>query len=279
MSLTGLAKTKLANLSARMLKERPACLAGRKPVASITFDRFPKSAWTEGGPVLARHGVQGTYYAAGGLCGRTMDGTVFYDEGDLKALAAAGHEIGCHGFGHEPTPMLTTDELSADSDRNRDFLKPFLNGKAPLSYAYPFGQISPHTKRFHAPRFACLRGVHSGINAGRVDLAQLNAISLERRYWDEEKVQTAIQRALHDDGWLIFHTHDVSDAPSEYGSTPAMLDWTLSRLKEARIPVLPVREALPVALGTQRLRPDTRQGGGGRDAFGVELHMDDGREA
>ncbi len=51
-------------------------------------------------------------------------------------------------------------------------------------------------------------------------------------------------RALHDHGWLIFYTHDVSDAPSEYGSTPAMLDWALSRLAEARIPVLPVREAL-----------------------------------
>jgi len=48
---------------------------------------------------------------------------------------------------------------------------------------------------------------------------------------------------------LIFYTHDVSDAPSEYGSTPAMIDWALSRLTEARIPVMPVREALTVALG------------------------------
>ena len=279
MSLTGLAKTKLTILSARMLKLRPVCLAGRQPVASITFDGFPKSAWTEGGPVMARHGVRGTYYTAGGLCGRTVDGTVFYEEDDLRALASAGHEVGCHGFGPESTPMLTTDEVAADADRNREFLKPFLNGKAPLSYAYPFGLVSPLTKRFHAPRFACLRGVHSGINADRVDLAQLSAISLERRCWDEGIVHTAIQGALRDHGWLIFHTREVSDTPGEYGSTPAMLDWALSRLKEARIPVLPVREALPVALGTQRLRPDARQGGGGRDAFGVELHMDDGRQA
>ena len=60
-----------------------------------------------GGPVLARHGVRGTYYTAGGFCGRTVDGTDFYDEGDLKALAAAGHEIACHGFAHQPTPSLT----------------------------------------------------------------------------------------------------------------------------------------------------------------------------
>ena len=47
----------------------------------------------------------------------------------------------------------------------------------------------------------------------------------------------------------IFYTHDVSDTPSEYGSTPAMLDGALSRVAAARIEVLPMREAVTVALG------------------------------
>ena len=275
----GLAKTKLTSLAARAMKARPACLAGLKPVASISFDDFPKNSWTQGGPVLAQHGARCTYYTAGGFCGRTVDGTDFYDETDLKALSAAGHEIACHGFSHQPIPALTTDELAADADRNREFLKPFLNGKAPLSYAFPFGRVSPRTKHFYAPRFASLRGVHPGINSGRVDLAQLNTISLETRCWNEMAIQSAIRRALRYHGWLIFYTHDVSDAPSAYGSTPAMLDWALSRLAEARIPVLPVREALRMALGTQSVRPDSRQGGSGRDAFGIELHMNDGWKA
>jgi peptidoglycan/xylan/chitin deacetylase (PgdA/CDA1 family) len=249
MSLTNLVKTKLTSLAARTLKARPARLRGNKPVASISFDDFPKNAWTVAGPVMARHGVRGTYYTAGGFCGRTVDGTEFYDAGDLKALVAAGHELACHGFAHQPTPTLTTNELAADAERNREFLKPFLNGAAPVSYAFPFGRVSPRTKRFYAPRFASARGVHPGINAGRVDLAQLNTVSLEMRCWNQDEIEAAIQRALHDHGWLIFYTHDVSDDPTEYGSTPAMIDWALSRLAELRIPVLPVREALPVALG------------------------------
>jgi len=249
MSLTSLAKTKLTSLAARNFKARPARFRGLKPVASISFDDFPKNAWTEGGTVLARHGARGTYYTAGGFCGRTVEGTVFYDGGDLKALAAAGHEIACHGFGHWPGPDLTLEELAADTGKNREFLRPFLNGKAPLSYAYPFGRVSPRTKSFLAPRFASVRGVHPGINSGRVDLAQLNAISLETRCWDEKKIEAAIERVLHDHGWLIFYTHDVSATPGNFGSTPAMLEWALARLGEARIPVLPVREALPVALG------------------------------
>ena len=249
MSLANLVKTKLTSLAARTLKVRPARLRGLRPIASISFDDFPKNAWTLGGPVLARHGVRGTYYTAGGFCGRTVDGTEFYDGGDLKALVAAGHELACHGFAHQPTPTLSTRELAADADRNREFLKPFLNGEAPVSYAFPFGRVSPRTKRFYASRFSNARGVHPGINAGRVDLAQLNTVSLEMRCWDEKAIEASIQRALHDHAWLIFYTHDVSDAPSEYGSTPAMLDWALSRLADARIPILPVREALTVALG------------------------------
>jgi|SRR4051812_2501036 peptidoglycan/xylan/chitin deacetylase (PgdA/CDA1 family) len=249
MSLANLLKIKATSWTARQWKAKAARLAGHRALASITFDDFPKNAWEAGGPVLASHGVRGTYYTAGGFCGRTVDGTVFYDESDLQALAAAGHEIACHGFAHQPTPSLTTAELQADAARNLQFLQPFLKGEAPVSYAYPYGKASVRTKGFLARRFSSLRGVHPGINAGQVDLAQLNTISLEMRCWDENAIEAAIHRAQHEHGWLIFYTHDVSEAPSEYGSTPAMLDWALSRLAAARIAVLPVREALPVALG------------------------------
>ncbi len=249
MALGNHLKTKLTSFVARTLVTRSARLAGHKPLASITFDDFPKNAWTEGGPILARHGVRGTYYTAGGFCGRTVEGTQFYDAGDLAELAAAGHEIGCHGFGHQPTPSLSDDDLEKDAARNRAFLRPFLKGGAPESYAYPFGRVSARTKRFYAARFASARGVHPGINVGRVDLAQLNVVSLESRCWNQGAIEAAIQNVLHSHGWLILYTHDVSDAPSPYGSTPKMLDWALGRVAAARIETLPMREALPVALG------------------------------
>jgi peptidoglycan/xylan/chitin deacetylase (PgdA/CDA1 family) len=242
-------QTRLTSLIARKAPVRTARLAGQKPIASITFDDFPKNAWTVGGPILARHAMRGTYYTAGGFCGRTVDNTVFYDAQDLKDLAAAGHEIACHGFGHQPTPSLSPATLAEDADRNREFLRPFLNGRAPDSYAFPYGRVSLRTKRFMAPRFSNVRGVHPGVNVGRVDLAQLNTISLESRVWNEAYIEAAIQRVRRENGWLVLYTHDVSDDPSPYGSTPAMLDWALARVAAARIEVLPMREALPVALG------------------------------
>ena len=240
---------RLTRFIARTMRIRPARLQGRRPVASITFDDFPKSAWEIGGALLTRHQARGTYYTAGNFCGRTVKGTVFYDEGDLRALAAAGHEIACHGYGHEPTPMLSTEALDADRRRNADFLAPFLNGAKLESYAYPFGASSVRTKKFYAPHFTNLRGVHPGINVGRVDLAQLNAMSVEVRSFSKEKLAAAIAGAQHNNGWISFYTHEVSDSPSEYGATPAMLDQVLKALAEARIDVLPMREAVAVALG------------------------------
>ena len=240
---------RLNRLLARLTPVRSVRLAGARPLASITFDDFPKSAWSRGGPILAQYRVRGTYYTAGGFCGRTVDGTVFYDAEDLQALAAAGHEIACHGFAHQPAPSLSPEALEADAARNAEFLKPFLNGGRAESYAFPYGAVSPRTKKFYAPRFSNVRGVHPGLNSGRADLALLNVVSLEKRCWDSAAIARAIIRARHDRAWMVFYTHDVSDDPSPYGSTPAMLSEALDRLTEARIEILPMREAVKTAIG------------------------------
>lgn len=240
---------RLNRFLARLTPAHSVRLAGARPIASITFDDFPKSAWTRGGPILAQYKVRGTYYTTGSFCGRTVDGTVFYDADDLRALADTGHEIGCHSFAHQPTPDLSAQELAQDAARNSEFLKPFLNGRAPDSYAFPYGLASPRTKKFFAQRFTNVRGVHPGLNSGRADLALLDVVSIERRCWDRDRIMRAITRAQHDRAWIIFYTHDISDAPSAYGSTPAMLSELLGRLTEARIEILPMREAVKEVVG------------------------------
>ena len=240
---------RLNRLLSRHAAIKSARLSGGRPIASITFDDFPKSAWALGGPVLACHGVCATYYTAGSFCGRTMDGRIFYDAEDLSAVAAAGHEIACHSFAHQPTPSLSLQELADDAARNAEFLRPFLAGGRAESYAFPYGLASPRTKRFFASRFSNVRGVHPRLNSGRADLALLNAISMETRCWDSAAIREAITRARHDCAWIIFYTHGVGETPGEYDSTPAMLSEVLGRLAEARIEILPMREAVKTAIG------------------------------
>ncbi len=94
-----------------------------------------------------------------------------------------------------------------------------------------------------------LRGVHPGLNEGRAEMAQLNAIGIESRNWDHAAAMRAIERARQTNAWIIFYTHDVCDTPGPYGATPAMLADVLDGLIAAGIPMLPMREAMPVALG------------------------------
>jgi peptidoglycan/xylan/chitin deacetylase (PgdA/CDA1 family) len=245
MDLTG----RITRLIARRLPVKTAPLRSVRPVASVTFDDFPKSAWTVGGPVMARHHARGTYYTAGAFAGRTADGIAYYDTEDLGALRAAGHEIGCHGFGHVPVSSLSNAALKEDAERNAQFLTPFNGGEAPASFAFPFGETNLRTKRFYARRFATVRGVHPGVNAGTLDLAQLRTIGIETYTWNEDTIAREIAYAKSVRGWIVFHTHDVSDSPSPYGCTPAMLESVLKALAGAGIEVLPMREAVRVATG------------------------------
>jgi peptidoglycan/xylan/chitin deacetylase (PgdA/CDA1 family) len=244
-------RTQIARFIARHTKVRPVRLAGQRPVASITFDDFPKSAWTNGGRILADYGARGTYYAAGGFCGRTVGGMEYYDAEDLRALAAAGHEIGSHGFGHQLVPTLSRQELADDAARNADFLKPFLHGGRARSYAYPYGAASVHGKKFLSDRFCNLRGVHAGLNRGQVDLAQLQAFAIDIGSWNPKTIARAITLAQHNHAWIVFYTHEVCASPGPFGATEAMLREVLDGLAAARIPVLPMREAVRIALGVK----------------------------
>ena len=214
------------------------------PVASITFDDFPKSAWTRGGDILARHDVRATYYAAGGFEGQTEDGLEYFGAADLKAVAAAGHEVGCHTFSHERSWSLDTPSLMDDVDRNAVYVQDVLGDYVLSSFAYPYGEASPRTKRKLGARFPTSRGIAKGVNTGLVDLSQLKAVGVEHWWWTPSYIESMVEKARRQNGWLIFFTHDVSDAPSRFGATPQMLEHAVCALKAAGIEILPVKHAL-----------------------------------
>ena len=218
-----------------------------RPVASITFDDFPRSAWTVGGPILARYGARATYYTAGRFCGVSEDGLDYYAAADLRALEAAGHEVGAHSYAHRRAPSLSPSALQDDAERNSSALAPLIEHRM-TSYAYPYGEVSPHAKAAMGARFACARGIRPGVNAGTIDLAQLLAVPLEHRRWVPAEIDAAVMQAAAAPGWVIFFTHDVSDTPSPFGCTPAMLEYTLERLARAGVETLPVRQAMARAV-------------------------------
>lgn len=217
------------------------------PVVSFTFDDFPRSALTEGGRVLRERGWAGTYFAAGGFCGRTVDGLDYFDRDDLVRAREEGHEIACHTFGHLRLPESRKDAIETDLERNAEFLTEAIPGQRLSSFAYPYGDLDLGRKALIARRFAVCRGIWPGINAGRMDFAQLKAVPLERRSLDGVDVEAWLDRAQAERGWLIFFTHDVSDDPSPYGCSRRSFEAVADAVARRGLKVLPMKNAAGLA--------------------------------
>jgi peptidoglycan/xylan/chitin deacetylase (PgdA/CDA1 family) len=239
---------RLNNLATRHLPVKLVRSRLTRPVASITFDDFPKSAWTQARPILERHDARATYYAAGRFCGQFEDGLEYYDAKDLADIQAAGHEIGCHTFSHQYGTGVASADLERDTTRNQAFVGEILGDYRLTSFAYPYGDVSPRTKRLFSRHFPTSRGIRRGVNGRVIDLAQLKAIALEHQAWRPDAIARAVEKAAVGAGWIIFFTHDVSEAPTRFGATPEMLDHALGCARAAGVDILPVKHALARAV-------------------------------
>lgn len=229
--------------AARYLAVEAVTIAPPRGVFSLSFDDFPASAWTEAGPVMAAHGVMATYYVCGGLCdGVNMDRDQFRVP-YLQALHAAGHEVGCHTFGHTSALRMDAEALRLSLDANAAWVAERLDGHRMTTFAWPFGDATVSAKRVVRSRFALARGVRDGVNAGREDRALIRSIGLESRRLPGYDLEGLMAEAAERRGWLTAYGHDVSDRPTDYGCTPDDLERVLRLARAAGLDIMPVGEA------------------------------------
>lgn len=229
--------------AARYLGVQTVTVAPARGILSLSFDDFPASAWTEAAPVLAEHGIKATYYVAGGLSGGTNIGKPQFEVEHLQAAYAAGHEIGCHTFDHVSALRLSPEDLTGQLARNAAWVAERLDGHVMTSFAWPFGDVALGAKAVIDQRFQLGRGVRDGVNAGRADRVNLQAIGLESRRLPHYDLEGLVARAADASGWLIAYGHDVESAPTPYGCTPEDLDRLIRLAKTAGLEILPVGEA------------------------------------
>lgn len=234
-------KGKLRRRWARLRHRRPARLDLDRPVVSFTFDDVPASAVHLGAPVLEAHQARGSWYLCSGLFGRDGHMGRFADAGDAKRLVQAGHEIACHTRDHIDCHRAADDALLADVQANVAALRA-LGGQA-RHFAFPYGEVGPRAKRLLGGRYGSLRGVHAGLVRDGDDRNQLPAVGIE----GEDGLGRArdwIDRAADQSAWLILFTHDVRDAPSPWGCTPAALDALVRHARARGCDIRTVGEVL-----------------------------------
>ena len=229
--------------AARYLDIDAVTIAPARGIFSLSFDDIPETAWTEAGPILAEHGVLATYYICGGLeSGWNMERPQFRTE-HLQALHAAGHEVGCHTFGHTSVLRMDAEAMRLSLEANAAWVAARLDGHRMTTFAYPFGDATLAAKRIIRSRFALGRGVRDGVNAGRADRGLIKSIGLESRRLPHYDLEALMAEAAASNGWLTAYGHDVSDRPTDYGCTPDDLDRVLRAAKGAGLEILPIGQA------------------------------------
>ncbi|MGA2656149.1 MAG: polysaccharide deacetylase family protein [Verrucomicrobiota bacterium] len=222
-----------------------------RPIISFCFDDFPRSALTEGGAVLGHFGVKATYYVSLGLMDveRSSVGPMFRLD-DLRAVMAAGHELGCHTFDHADAWTCSVAQFMDSISRNGACLARLGCGSRFRSFSYPKGQATPGTKTAIESRFECCRGIYPGINASGADVNLLKACSIYGHGASLERLHKLIRANCAVGGWLVFYTHDVSTQPSRFGCTTDFLSRVIDASLGAGATILPVSSAFDLAFGT-----------------------------
>jgi peptidoglycan/xylan/chitin deacetylase (PgdA/CDA1 family) len=100
----------------------------------ITFDDGNRSDLLYALPALTRRGVTATFFVVAGRMGTPG----FLDEDDMRALAAAGMEIGCHGMRHRAWRRLDQRTLAEELVDARRMLEAVV-ARPVTKAACPFG--------------------------------------------------------------------------------------------------------------------------------------------
>ena len=113
-------------------------------LVALTFDDGYRDFIEHAMPIMARHGMTGTVYVVAGKISGTSDWVVggphapLMNADEIRAAAAAGHEVGSHTTTHARLDHLSAPELAREVAASRATLEDLLGASVP-GFAYPYG--------------------------------------------------------------------------------------------------------------------------------------------
>jgi peptidoglycan/xylan/chitin deacetylase (PgdA/CDA1 family) len=235
---------RLVHTIARRVPFRTADIRLDRPIVSFSFDDFPVSAHETGARILDGHGVRGTFYAATGLLGQKRALWTIAGADAIRDLHENGHEIGLHTHSHRPSYLMDRRQFVADLGANRAALRRIVPDLANETFAYPFGLSGLSQKRALGRLARASRSVQRGLNVGRLDIDFIRACELTDRSMSHEELGRLLDEAVARTGWLVFLTHDIADAPTRFGASPALLSAALEGAARRGLDILPIGGAL-----------------------------------
>jgi peptidoglycan-N-acetylglucosamine deacetylase len=194
---------------------------GRRDHIALTLDDGPDQRSTPRFlDLLAARGVHATFFLLGSMLVRSP--------GLAREMAAAGHEIGIHGWAHRPLalrgPRATRDDLTRAHDLVADVL-----GEPPRLFRPPYGVMNT------AAHLTCRR---------------LGLAPVLWTAWGEDWRARATPSTVHDTvmtslrggGTVLLHDSDCTSATGSWRTTLAALPRLLDTCRDHGWQVGPLRD-------------------------------------
>lgn len=146
-----------------------------KPVI-ITFDDGYADNYHTALPLMQKYGMKGTVFVIAGQVGQSE----YMTWEQLKAMQAAGIELGSHTYNHVALPELSPPQQLDELVRSKQLLEAHL--AQPVKFlAYPFGQFNAETMTLveQAGYTGACTGV-PGVGTGAGDAYQLRRVNVPR---------------------------------------------------------------------------------------------------
>jgi peptidoglycan/xylan/chitin deacetylase (PgdA/CDA1 family) len=263
----------LATTCALGLLALAAPAQARPTYVSLTFDDASADQMAAL-PILADHGMHGTFYVISGEVG---DAPYFMTWSQVGQVAAAGHEIGGHTVGHPDLTTLAPAAQQAEICDDRQALA--ARGYDPVSFAYPFAKwnatarAAVQTCGYSSGRgvggAGCLPGCIPAESVPPADPFVLRTPPGHTSTTTLATVKGYVTNAVQNGGgWVILTLHNICNKCDSNSiraqDLDALLDWIQTRASDG-VSVKTVREVM--ALPPPAPPPNLLQNAGVEDGL------------
>lgn len=151
-------------------------IEGRGPRLAITFDDGCETDWVVAAPLLAEFGFNATFYVIAGNVGSPG----YLSATQLRQLAGAGFEIGCHSMTHSYLNGLSADRLRVELVDARDRLEQLSQTRI-KHFSCPGGRWNRRVAHFaEAAGYESVVTSRIGINSAATDRFSLARLAVMR---------------------------------------------------------------------------------------------------
>ena len=211
-------------------------------VVSLTFDDGYDNHATAAGPILAAHGMVGTFFVPSGFVGTSG----YMTWAQVSGLAAAGNEIGGHTIHHYDLTTVSTAVAEQEICGDRDTL--LSHGFAVTDFAYPDGHYNAALE---------LIAQHCGYNSARTtswngatcwgpcteSIPPQDPYATNIVAFGGDQTLAAIENSITTaetyGGWAQILIHRVCDGCGKSAMSPsdlnALLDWLQPRAAQGTV--------------------------------------------